>query len=117
VSASFGLPAPDPAPRPRTVLPADRRLPRVDRLDVDHPAYVPVVSAHEDALDAGRPTYRDPLTGFDVFTAAALWARGGCCESGCRHCPYGSVGRADCCATGCAGCPVIEAYQARRRSG
>lgn len=24
-----------------------------------------------------------------VFTAAFLMARGQCCESGCRHCPYG----------------------------
>lgn len=24
-----------------------------------------------------------------VFTAAYLKKRGHCCESGCRHCPYG----------------------------
>jgi len=24
-----------------------------------------------------------------VFTAHYLWRRGYCCESGCRHCPYG----------------------------
>jgi hypothetical protein len=27
--------------------------------------------------------------GFMVFTAAYLRQRGYCCESGCRHCPYG----------------------------
>ena len=27
--------------------------------------------------------------GFMVFTAAYLLKRGYCCESGCRHCPYG----------------------------
>jgi hypothetical protein len=102
---------------PARPLPADRRLPRVDRLDTDHPWYVPIVSAHEDALDGGRDTYRDPLTGYTVFTAAALWARGRCCESGCRHCPYGATERADCCATGCVGCPVTEAYEARRDAG
>jgi hypothetical protein len=122
-----GAPAPPPAcplpPQPDrparlpNTLPADRRLPRADRLDVDHPAYVPIVSAHEAALDAGRDTYRDPLTGLQVFTAGALWARGLCCQSGCRHCPYGVVARTDCCATGCAGCPVTEAYEARRRTG
>jgi hypothetical protein len=101
-------------PRP---LPADRRLPRVDRLDVDHPAYVPIVSAHEAALDAGDDTYVDPWTGFQVFTAATLWARGECCETGCRHCPYGATERADCCATGCAGCPVTEEYEERRATG
>jgi hypothetical protein len=89
----------------------------VDRLDVDHPAYIPIVEAHEAALEAGRDTYVDPLTGFQVFTAAALWARARCCETGCRHCPYGAVERADCCATGCAGCPVMESYQGRRATG
>jgi hypothetical protein len=98
-------------------LPADRQLPRVDRLDVGHPAYIPIVAAHEAALEAGRDTYVDPLTGFQVFTAAALWARGRCCETGCRHCPYGAAARADCCATGCAGCPVMETYEGRRATG
>lgn len=27
--------------------------------------------------------------GFMVFTEAYLTRRGYCCESGCRHCPYG----------------------------
>lgn len=27
--------------------------------------------------------------GLFVFTAAFLLKRGYCCESGCRHCPYG----------------------------
>jgi hypothetical protein len=116
-TAPFGAPSLGHGRRPRGPLPAERRLPRTDRLDVDHPAYVPIVSLHEDTLDAGRDTYRDPLTGFEVFTAAALWERGECCGTGCRHCPYGVVERADCCATGCAGCPVTEAYAARRRTG
>jgi len=29
--------------------------------------------------------------GFVVFTAHYLSNRGYCCESGCRHCPYGFV--------------------------
>ena len=29
--------------------------------------------------------------GFMVFTARYLRNRGYCCESGCRHCPYGFV--------------------------
>ncbi|MGB8770876.1 MAG: DUF5522 domain-containing protein [Candidatus Korobacteraceae bacterium] len=29
--------------------------------------------------------------GFMVFTAIYLRQRGYCCESGCRHCPYGFV--------------------------
>ena len=39
-------------------------------------------------LVEGRDYYVDP-DGRYVFTAAYLLARGTCCESGCRHCPYG----------------------------
>jgi len=31
--------------------------------------------------------------GFVVFTAHYLRNRGYCCESGCRHCPYGFVSK------------------------
>jgi len=48
-----------------------------------------VQQAHDRAVAAGEPGYVDPNTGFFVFTAAELLARGACCESGCRHCPYG----------------------------
>ncbi len=47
-----------------------------------------VRAAHHRATAAGEPGYLDPDTGFFVFTAAALTARGECCGSGCRHCPY-----------------------------
>jgi len=39
-------------------------------------------------MAAGRPTYRDPATGYIVMTAGQLAARGICCGSGCRHCPW-----------------------------
>ena len=45
-------------------------------------------AAHEEAMARGDTTYRDPATGYDVMTAATLAARGECCASGCRHCPY-----------------------------
>jgi Family of unknown function (DUF5522) len=45
-------------------------------------------AAHDRAVAAGEPGYVDPVTGFFVFTAAELTARGECCGSGCRHCPY-----------------------------
>ena len=45
----------------------------------------PVRSKPEPELDY----YIDPETGFMVFTAHYLAARGFCCDSGCRHCPYG----------------------------
>jgi hypothetical protein len=47
-----------------------------------------IARAHEAAIAAGEPGYLDPETGFFVFTAAALAAKGECCQSGCRHCPY-----------------------------
>jgi hypothetical protein len=37
---------------------------------------------------AGRSTYRDPVTGYQVFTAAFLFEREWCCGTHCRHCPY-----------------------------
>ena len=40
------------------------------------------------ADEPGALGYVDPVSGFFVFTAAELWARGTCCNSGCRHCPY-----------------------------
>jgi hypothetical protein len=45
--------------------------------------------AHEAAIAAGEPGYTDPDTGLFVFTAETLAAKGTCCESGCRHCPFG----------------------------
>ena len=69
-------------------LPRDRRLPLVHRLSPRHDAYARILAAHEAALRSGAPGYVDPVSGFLVFTAAELWARGTCCDTGCRHCPY-----------------------------
>jgi hypothetical protein len=44
--------------------------------------------AHDKAVRRGDQTYVDPVTGYLVFTAAALLERSECCRSGCRHCPY-----------------------------
>ena len=44
--------------------------------------------AHDAAVRDGRDWYPDPATGFFVLTADPLAARGACCGSGCRHCPY-----------------------------
>ncbi|WP_170863196.1 DUF5522 domain-containing protein [Pseudozobellia thermophila] len=38
-------------------------------------------------LEAGDYYYSKE--GYRVFTAQYLQKRGYCCESGCRHCPYG----------------------------
>lgn len=44
---------------------------------------------HAAACAAGHPSYRDPATGYSVFTAIAHERRGTCCGCGCRHCPFG----------------------------
>jgi hypothetical protein len=43
---------------------------------------------HNLALLQGADHYRDPETGYLVFTEKFLARRGECCGSGCRHCPY-----------------------------
>lgn len=44
---------------------------------------------HQYACDAGEEHYKDPRTGYIVFTKLHHLTRGDCCETGCRHCPYG----------------------------
>jgi hypothetical protein len=39
-------------------------------------------------LKEGEDFYREG--GYVVFTARYHLRRGYCCESGCRHCPYGA---------------------------
>lgn len=43
---------------------------------------------HEAACARAEATYRDPDTGYMVFTRVAHLTRGKCCGSACRHCPY-----------------------------
>jgi hypothetical protein len=59
-----------------------------ERLPSEPTARTAVLAAHDAAVDAGEPGYLDPATGLFVFTAVALRARGQCCSSQCRHCPY-----------------------------
>lgn len=67
-------------------LPNALRNPLASRVDA---AYAPVVcAAHDEALTRQSDGYLDPLSGRFVFTAAYLWERGTCCNTGCRHCPY-----------------------------
>ena len=68
-------------------LPGPLAVPDPGRLDPARPDYRAVLAAHGRALAAGEdatPT-RHRLWS---FTAAYLWERGTCCDSGCRHCPY-----------------------------
>lgn len=72
----------------RPSLPEELRQPAPSRLPLDHPRRAEILAAHGRALEQGRPAYGDPATGYWVFTAAYLWDRGFCCDTGCRHCPY-----------------------------
>lgn len=44
---------------------------------------------HDEACSKGETYYKDPKTGYIVFTQLHLRNRGYCCKSGCRHCAYG----------------------------
>jgi len=47
--------------------------------------------AHDEAVAAGKPTYIDPQTGYQVFTSETLKKKLKCCGNLCRHCPYEHV--------------------------
>jgi hypothetical protein len=63
-------------------------LPAPERLSPQHPLRSEILARHHAAVESGRPTYRDPVSGLSVLTAAFLAGRGYCCASGCRHCPF-----------------------------
>ncbi|KAL7540376.1 hypothetical protein ACHAXR_010054 [Thalassiosira sp. AJA248-18] len=46
---------------------------------------------HDEACQAKADFYKDPKTGYTVYTEYAHRKRGKCCGSGCRHCPYNHV--------------------------
>jgi hypothetical protein len=46
---------------------------------------------YESARREGRDSYVDPTTGYLVFTDDFHRARGRCCGSACRHCPFDHV--------------------------
>ncbi|MDP9464161.1 MAG: DUF5522 domain-containing protein [Actinomycetota bacterium] len=58
------------------------------RLSRHNPCFAAIVDRHASAVAEGEPCYLDPASGLSVFTAAFLAARGYCCDSGCRHCPF-----------------------------
>lgn len=65
-----------------------RSGPHPSRLRPDHPHREAVLAAHERACASRLSTYRDPGTGYSVFTTDYLADRGYCCGQGCRHCPW-----------------------------
>ncbi len=71
-------------------LRADWSVPRPGRLRGSEVEREAILARHAAAMASRRSTYPDPLTGLTVFTARFLADRGYCCESGCRHCPFGA---------------------------
>lgn len=68
---------------------------RINSIDSDTESTLPVtrlppdvVAAHDAAVAAGEELYLDPESELWAMTRPALLARGYCCGSGCRHCPY-----------------------------
>ena len=47
-----------------------------------------IEDAHTTACSNKQNTYKDPATGYTVFTEYAHIKRGTCCGNICRHCPY-----------------------------
>ncbi len=68
-------------------LPAELVAPHPDRLSPEDPLYEVILARHAAAVRDGLTSYIDPATGFQAMTALALWQRG-CCDQGCRHCPW-----------------------------
>ncbi|KAA0256776.1 MAG: hypothetical protein EDM75_09695 [Chlorobiota bacterium] len=62
--------------------------PHPSRLSPERHDYRRIIDLHREACMAKRDTYRDPATGYSVFTAFYHLRRGHCCNSGCRHCPF-----------------------------
>lgn len=71
-----------------TLRPDHLDTPRPDRFGAGHRGFAEVMVRHGQAVVSGEVTYRDPRTGYSVFTAAFLAERGYCCGNGCRHCPF-----------------------------
>ncbi len=61
------------------------------RAPLDYSVAERITALHAAACAAGQKTYMDPVTGYTVFTAVAHTARGKCCGSKCRHCPFDFV--------------------------
>lgn len=73
---------------PERLRPDSMDRPHPSRFSPAHPGYEAALAAHRAAMGAGQAGYLDPTSGLFVLCAAYLVARGSCCDSGCRHCPY-----------------------------
>lgn len=75
-------------------MPPQRNECKVDECGGSHnddadDVVVDIEDLHKRAVQANETTYKDPVTGYTVFTELAHLKRGVCCGNKCRHCPYG----------------------------
>lgn len=75
------IPTPQPSPNPKAL--------RFSMRPVDEPCQDFFDENHKRAIELGQEFYIDKATGFQVWTELYHLKRGTCCESACRHCPYG----------------------------
>ena len=59
----------------------------IDVCDIED-IHIDYTAAHQSACDAGKMSYTDPETQYQVFTELGHKKRGRCCGAGCRHCPF-----------------------------
>ncbi|GAQ79005.1 hypothetical protein KFL_000220360 [Klebsormidium nitens] len=86
-SKTNGVPAPGSAPANGIAPPGGTdSKPSPWRAPVLTPE---IEEAHRAACAKGSQIYRDPETGYVVFTEESHFKRGSCCGNRCRHCPYG----------------------------
>jgi hypothetical protein len=71
-----------------SLRPDHLQVPLPRRYSPKNKGFAEGMARHAAAVRDNVPAYRDPVTGFTVFTAKFLADRGYCCDSGCRHCPY-----------------------------
>ncbi len=77
------MPGNGESPQTDTAKASDSQAPSPKRFSPE------IEKAHKQAMAECIAYYQDPKTGFTVMTEAYLKQRGSCCQSGCRHCPYG----------------------------
>ena len=68
-----------------------RQMPEAGFEEPDVPDIEDFDGLHEEACARGDNFYIDPKSGYMVMTRVKHEARGRCCGSGCRHCPFAHV--------------------------
>ena len=71
----------------KMIFPREDTVPDVEDIMKDTEYF----KLHDLACQAKHNYYKDPKTGYTVFTEYGHKKRGTCCGAGCRHCPFNHV--------------------------